>query len=200
MMDVAEATRVIEAERGSAIAVLTMSPLGFWREVRDDDFRLMGTMGAAASIGLGLALGRPDRDVWVVDGDGSLLMQLGVTSAVADAGAGNFVHVVIDNGVYAISGAQPVPGAVDWVELAGAVGYRRASVAARADELRVVLRQKSAGPRMVVVRCSRGRPAFPPGALSGVEPAVEARRVRASLVPEQDGDVRSGLTRRAPDR
>ena len=185
MMDVAEATQVIEAERGSAIAVLTMSPLGFWRDVRDDDFRLLGTMGAAASIGLGLALGRPDRDVWVVDGDGSLLMQLGVTSAVADAGPRNFVHVVIDNGVYAISGAQPVPGDVDWVALARAVGYRRASVATRVDELRVVLRQRSPGPRMVVVRCSRERPAFPPGALGAVEPAVEAARVRASLVQEQ---------------
>ena len=68
-MQVSEATTVLREEAGDAIAVLTMSPMAFWGESRPLDFRLLGTMGAAASIGLGIALGTPDRTVWVIDGD-----------------------------------------------------------------------------------------------------------------------------------
>ena len=123
-MHVAEATTVLREEAGDAIAVLTMSPMAFWGESRPLDFRLLGTMGAAASIGLGIALGTPDRTVWVIDGDGSLLMQLGVVAAVADAAPENYVHVVIDNGIYAISGAQPTPAPRDWAALLEGAGYR----------------------------------------------------------------------------
>ena len=124
-MHVEEATAVLREEAGDAIAVLTMSPIAFWGESRAVDFRLMGTMGAAASIGLGIALGTPDRDVWVLDGDGSLLMQLGVVAAVADAAPDNLVHVVVDNGIYAISGAQPTPAPRDWAALLEAAGLPR---------------------------------------------------------------------------
>jgi phosphonopyruvate decarboxylase len=181
MMDVAEATRAIEAERGDALAVITMSPLGFWQDARPDDFRLLGTMGAAGSIGLGLALGRPDRRVWVLDGDGSLLMQLGITSAIAGAAPANLTHVVIDNGVYAISGAQPMPTAVDWAGLATAAGYASARACDTADELRAALREPGGGPRMVVARCARERPAYPPGVFQSIDSAAEAGRVRAAL-------------------
>ena len=94
------------------------------RVAPDSTSACMGTMGAAASIGLGIALGVPDRPVWVLDGDGSLLMQLAVVAAVADAAPDNLVHVVIDNGIYAISGAQPTPAPRDWAALLQAAGYR----------------------------------------------------------------------------
>jgi thiamine pyrophosphate-dependent acetolactate synthase large subunit-like protein len=179
-MHVADATTVLREEAGDAIAVLTMSPMASWGEARPLDFRLLGTMGAAGSIGLGIALGTPDRPVWVVDGDGSLLMQLGVVAAVADAAPENYVHVVIDNGIYAISGAQPTPAPRDWAALLEGAGYREAVVCETPDEVRAAIRRDVPGPRAVVVRCARERPAYAPGALAAV-PEAEAARIRDRL-------------------
>ena len=179
-MHVHDATAVLREEAGDAIAVLTMSPIAFWGAPRPQDFRLMGTMGAAASIGLGIALGVPDRPVWVLDGDGSLLMQLGVVAAVADAAPDNLVHVVIDNGIYANSGAQPTPAPRDWAALLAAAGYRDAVECETPDEVRAAVRRDAPGPRAIVIRCVRERPAYAPGALL-VTPADEAAHIRDGL-------------------
>jgi phosphonopyruvate decarboxylase len=181
-MDVAAATAVLREEATEAIGVVTMSAIAFWGEPRPQDFRLVGTMGAAASIGLGVALGVRDRPVWVVDGDGSLLMQLGVVAAVGDAAPPNLLHVVIDNGIYAISGAQPVPAA-DWPSLLVAAGYSEAVSCETPDELRTALRRSVDGPRGVIVRCAGERPAYPPGSFL-LRPAEEAARLRATLASE----------------
>jgi thiamine pyrophosphate-dependent acetolactate synthase large subunit-like protein len=77
-------------------------------------------------MGLGLALARPDRRVIVLDGDGSLLMQLGSLATNAGAAPRNFVHLLFKNGVYHTSGAQGIPGgiSVDFVQMAKGAGYR----------------------------------------------------------------------------
>jgi phosphonopyruvate decarboxylase len=133
-------------------------------------------------LGLGLALGRPERDVWVVDGDGSLLMQLGVLSAVGDAAPARFHHLLLANGVYAVSGAQPLParGWLDWPSLALAAGYRSASTCPSLDALRRALRSPASGPRLLVVPCRGGRPAYPEGAFA-FDASSEASRLRAAL-------------------
>ena len=86
----------------------------------------VGAMGLAAAHGLGLALGRPDKRVVVVDGDGSLTMALGSLVTVAEAAPKNFVHVLWENGVYHANGAHDVPGRgrVDYAAMARAAGYR----------------------------------------------------------------------------
>ncbi len=179
-MPVQEAITALHAEADDAITVLTMSAIAFWPEVRPHDFRLLGAMGAAGSIGLGLALGVPDRPVWVIDGDGSLLMQLAVVAAVADAAPRNLVHVVIDNGIYAISGGQPTPGPRDWAGLLRSAGYATVDVCDTPNALRAAVRRRDGGPRALVVSCLRERPAYPPGALA-VKSAEEAARIRAAL-------------------
>lgn len=180
-LDVATTT-VLEA-RTDALAVITMSPLAYWRGplTRADDFRLIGTMGAASAIGLGLALGRPDRDVWVLDGDGSLLMQLGVLAAIADAAPPNFTLILMDNGIYAVSGAQPVPGPIDWPAMLGAAGMRDVASCADVVQLQAALQCDMRGPRAVIARCTSERPAYPDGAFAGISSADEAARVRATL-------------------
>jgi len=82
-------------------------------------------MGSASTIGLGIALAQPERKVIVVDGDGSLLMQLGSLVTIAGAAPGNFYHFVFENGVYETSGSQPLPaeGRFDLREMARAAGY-----------------------------------------------------------------------------
>lgn len=74
---------------------------------RPQNFYVWNSMGMASSIGLGLALARPDQRVVVLDGDGSLLMNLGSLATASMANVRNLVHVVWDNGGWEITGAQP---------------------------------------------------------------------------------------------
>jgi phosphonopyruvate decarboxylase len=125
-----EVLRLIAAARGMAICVPTMTTGPAWRDIAGDDLSVtcVGFMGGASSLGLGIALARPDRRVLVLDGDGSLLMQLGSLATVAGAAPRNLVHVVFKNGVYHTSGAQGTPGGltVDFATMAMAAGYRMA--------------------------------------------------------------------------
>jgi len=92
---------------------------------RDLNYVAVGAMGQASSHGLGLALANPDRRVFVFDGDGSLLMNLGSLVTIAGAGVGNLYHFGFVNRVYEVNGAQPLPGngQLDFAGLARAAGY-----------------------------------------------------------------------------
>jgi sulfopyruvate decarboxylase subunit beta len=122
--------RAVAAARGDAICVPTMTTAPAWRAIAPGDLSVtcVGFMGGASSLGLGLALARPERRVIVLDGDGSLLMQLGSLATVAGAAARNLVHIVFKNSVYHTSGAQDIPGGggVDFAMMARAAGYRDA--------------------------------------------------------------------------
>ena len=86
----------------------------------------MGAMGLASSHGLGLALGQPDKRIVVLDGDGSLLMNLGTLVTIGAQAPKNLVHFVCHNGCYEANGGHPIPNAeVDFTGLARAAGYRR---------------------------------------------------------------------------
>jgi sulfopyruvate decarboxylase subunit beta len=90
----------------------------------------VGAMGLASSLGFGLAIGRPDKRVIVLDGDGSLLMNLGSLVTAAEAAPRNFFHFVCENGTYEANGGHPTPGRghVDFAALATAAGYRSVRV------------------------------------------------------------------------
>src|SRR5712692_1543802 len=77
----------------------------------DLDYTFTGAMGQGSSHALGLALGRPDKRVVVLDGDGSLLMNLGSLVTIGHAAPKNLVHCVCQNGTYESNGAVPIPGA-----------------------------------------------------------------------------------------
>ncbi len=123
--------RAIASARGDAICVPTMTTAPAWRTIAPDDLSVtcVGFMGGASALGLGLALARPERRVIVLDGDGSLLMQLGSLATIAGAAPRNLLHLVFKNGVYHTSGAQAIPGglSVDFVLMARGAGYRSAS-------------------------------------------------------------------------
>src|SRR5256885_2090758 len=119
--------------------VPTMTTAPAWRTIAPNDLSVgcVGFMGGASSLGLGLALARPDRRVLVFDGDGSLLMQLGSLATVAGAAPRNLVHFLFKNGVYHTSGAQEIPGGggVDFVLMAKGAGYRAAYAIGELSEL-----------------------------------------------------------------
>lgn len=102
---------------------------------RPENFYMLGSMGLAAPIALGVAIAQPKRRVFALEGDGSLLMQLGCLSTIAAQGPKNLAVVIWDNGIYQITGGQGTPAAAartDLVAIARASGI--ASAAWAADE------------------------------------------------------------------
>ena len=87
-------------------------------------FYMMGSMGCAASIGLGLAKEYPDRRVFVLDGDGALLMKMGTLSTVGYYAPKNLIHICFDNNCYESTGGQKTAATnIDFARIAGACGY-----------------------------------------------------------------------------
>jgi sulfopyruvate decarboxylase subunit beta len=132
--------KIIAAQRGNAICIPTMTTSPAWRDLAPDDLSAgcVGFMGGASSLGLGMALARPERRVIVFDGDGSLLMQLGSLATIAGARPRNLIHLLFKNGVYHTSGSQEIPGGltVDFVTMARGAGYRTALAIGELDDFK----------------------------------------------------------------
>jgi len=94
---------------------------------RPQNFYMLGSMGLAVPIALGVALAQPKRRVVALEGDGSLLMQLGVLATIASLQPKNLIVVVMDNRTYQITGSQPTASAfgADFVAIARGAGIQR---------------------------------------------------------------------------
>jgi thiamine pyrophosphate-dependent acetolactate synthase large subunit-like protein len=121
---------------------------------RPQNFYMLGSMGLAVPIALGVAIAQPQRHVIALEGDGSLLMQLGCLSTVAMRSPPNLTIVVWDNGIYQITGSQPTATTTaDLVGIARASGIANASWAADEDDFdRLVARALSGGPSLIAAR------------------------------------------------
>ena len=123
---------------------------------RPQNFYMLGSMGLAFPIALGVALAQPDRRVFALEGDGSLLMQLGALSTIAMLKPKNLVMIVMDNGIYQITGAQPTPAAsvADIVAIATGSGLANSTWAADEEDFeRLVDAAMSASePSLIAVR------------------------------------------------
>ena len=127
MITYENACQIINRSRGSAVSVTTMTQTKYWNEISEEpdlDIGISNGMSKASSIALGVALGKPETTVLCLDADGSLLMNLGSLATVAGMGPKNMFHFVFNNGIYAITGGQPVPApGVKYAEVAKACGY-----------------------------------------------------------------------------
>lgn len=123
---------------------------------RPQNFYMLGSMGLAFPIALGVALAQPDRRVFALEGDGSLLMQLGALSTIAALKPKNLIMIVMDNGIYQITGAQPTPaaGVADLVAIAVGSGLANSAWAADEEDFeRLVDEAMSAdGPSLIALR------------------------------------------------
>jgi len=122
---------------------------------RPQNFYMLGSMGLASAIGLGLALVQPERSSVVFDGDGNLLMSLGTLAMVGSLGPRNFVHLVFDNEVYGSTGGQRSPSReVRLDRLARGAGYRSAVAVTAPDELVAALRsaRSAPGPHFILIK------------------------------------------------
>src|SRR5712672_1163994 len=123
---------------------------------RPQNFYMLGSMGLAFPIALGVALAQPERRIFALEGDGSLLMQMGSLATIATLAPKNLTLIVMDNGIYQITGAQPTPASAVSDVVAVAVGCGLANSAWAADEddfERLVDRSLSAtAPTLIGVR------------------------------------------------
>jgi thiamine pyrophosphate-dependent acetolactate synthase large subunit-like protein len=96
---------------------------------RPENFYMLGSMGLAVPIALGVAIAQPQRGVIALEGDGSILMSLGCLSTVAQLKPRNLTIIIIDNGMYQITGKQPTTtrSTADIVEIARASGIENSS-------------------------------------------------------------------------
>jgi len=129
MMTLRAALEALAAARGERVVVTTMASVGVWPQLSDTgrDFAyLPSSMGQGVPLGLGLALAKPGLGVVVVSGDGGLLMNLGCLVTLSEHDVPLTV-VLIDNGLYEVTGGQDVAGAghTDFAGLARASGIRR---------------------------------------------------------------------------
>ena len=146
------------------------------RDKRDErgraDFLTVGGMGHCSQIALGVALQRPEKTVFCLDGDGAALMHMGGLATIGRLAPSNFVHVMINNGAHESVGGQAT-GAfqIDWPAVAGACGYRAVRKVENPDQFAAVIAELPDLPRPVFLevrtaqgsRKDLGRPKSSPG-------------------------------------
>ncbi len=140
---------------------------------REENFYMIGSMGLASSIGLGVALARPDKKTLIFDGDGNVLMAMGTLAMIAAAQPKNLLHITIDNGVYESTGKQrSLSPQIPLEAVALSTGYKQALRVTQLEELRPAFEKlyNSEGPNFLLVK---------------VEPGFDPNNGRVTHTPEE---------------
>ncbi len=189
-MSLVESLQVLHERRRDEIIVTVMGTAREWMGIGShplDFVYVPSSMGQATSLGLGLALARPDKRVIVCNGDGSMLMNLGSLVSISAAAPQNLTILLFDNGVYEVTGAQSTPGsklgrnnsgAVDYADLARACGFGHVHQFATLESWRIGLPEMltANGPIFGHVKV-----APIPGAVGPKSPGPAADRAKAFM-------------------
>ena len=155
------------------------------------NFYMVGSMGCASSLGLGIALARPDRRVIVVDGDGALIMRLGALTTIGVCRPANLVHVVLDNGLHESTGGQSTAAScIDFCAIAAACGYPSSLAVDKPTALAREMASNPSGPVFLRVAVRPGVPDQLPR--PDISPQDVAVRFRSFL--EFDGEPSSAAS------
>ena len=130
--------------------------------IRDQpsNFYMIGSMGLASSIGLGVAMAQPDKKVMTLDGDGNILMNTGTLGSIAAIGPKNFFHIALDNEAYGSTGDQKsISGHFSLGKLADAFGYKNVFEVDNEEELTALLPAYFAteGPSFLHIKVEKGQ-------------------------------------------
>ncbi len=153
------ALQVLTAWRTDQLVVTTMGAAREWPKLSQHplDFHYIpSAMGEAPALGLGLALAKPQCEVLVLNGDGCMLMNLGSLVSIVASGARNLTLIVLDNGIYEVTGGQQTVAAgvrLDYAALARAAGFASVHSFADLDDWRRRAAEVLAlpGPRFIVL-------------------------------------------------
>ena len=122
---------------------------------KSSNFYMIGSMGLASSIGLGVALKNPRKSVFIFDGDGNILMNLGSLTTIASQKPKNLIHVVFDNSVHESTGGQPTnSNFVNIEKIAKVCNYNHTFTVRTENNFLKILHKikKLKGPIMIVVK------------------------------------------------
>ncbi len=123
------------------------------------DFYTVGSMGCAASIAFGVSLQKPNKKVFVFDGDGSIIMQLGSLATIGHYKPSNFNHIIFDNRAHDSTGGQKtVSKTVDFKQIALSCGYKNVKEVKDKKELIDYLKKidSYSGPNMIIIKVAKG--------------------------------------------
>jgi thiamine pyrophosphate-dependent acetolactate synthase large subunit-like protein len=179
-----EALPIVLAALKDRLVVVCNGMIG--REVfsvadRPEHFYMIGSMGIAPAIALGLAHCRPDRKIAVIEGDGNTLMGMGNLAQIAADQPKNLIHICLDNGAHASTGNQTtISPKIPLEKVALAAGYRRAMRAESIDELERAMKEL-VGTEGPVFLLATVEPGTVPGiARIDIDPPKLTERMRAS--------------------
>lgn len=126
------------------------------KQSHDQDFLTVGSMGCTAGIGLGLAL-NSHKNVFVIDGDGAVLMKMGTLATIGESKPKNFVHIVIDNNSYESTGGQPTTSnIINWQGLFKSAGYQSVIIINSQEELEKLDFSELEKPGAVIIKSRTG--------------------------------------------
>lgn len=143
---------------------------------RNENFYMIGSMGLASSIGLGVALAQPERKTLILDGDGNVLMSMGTLAMIASCAPKNLIHIVIDNEVYESTGSQrTLSHEIRLEDVAKSVGYKQAIRVTRPEEIQPAYEKlyQAEGPVFLLIK---------------VDPAFDSSQGRVTHTPEEIRD------------
>lgn len=130
-----------------------------FNETHEKDFLTVGSMGHASQIALGIAIAKPNKNVYCLDGDGAFIMHMGGTSIIGQSDCKNYKHIVINNGAHDSVGGQPTVGLdIEITAIAGACGYKKVLLAKTEKEIIDKIRELRLidGPALLEIRVKKG--------------------------------------------
>jgi phosphonopyruvate decarboxylase len=179
-----DALQAVQAAAGEDdILIATTGYTGrelFALDDKPNQLYMVGSMGCASTLGLGLAIAQPERRVFVLDGDGAALMRMGGMATVGYERPANLVHVLLDNGLHESTGGQFTVGkSIDFCGVARSCGYQNISSVADPEKLQAVLGNVNSGVSFIHVPTLPGVPEDLPR--PDVTPVEVARRLEAFI-------------------
>ena len=126
---------------------------------KENNFYMIGSMGLSSSIGLGVALKNPKKTIYIFDGDGNILMNLGSLTTIGLLHPKNFVHIIFDNHIHESTGGQPTSSKkIKLDKIAQSVGYTVFNIN-NENELRKTLKKlkTTSGPIMLLIKIQNSK-------------------------------------------
>lgn len=157
-MKITQAVRMIMKQLGNELLIAANGRIcreAFTLKDRVENFYVIGSMGLASAIALGIALNKPKRKVVILDGDGNLLMNLGILPQIGALLPKNLIHIVLDNEVYGSTGNQPtVSSQVCLEDIAKSSGYSKVVKVTERGTFEAALKKylKTHGPSFILAK------------------------------------------------